>query len=173
MRLELSSEPDVRWVTPMKNREKAAVFNRIAAPDNAEDVDWFFGRLRYPARIAMVPIGTFKANNHCHEALERMIEANTGPENAAMAATIDTAASLRPSNASEYINRSSAALTAIIPDAPTPCRTRAATNACSESTKMASKDAAVKSTSPNRYTLPCPQRSPIAANGSSMTRMAI
>ena len=81
-----------------------------------------------------------------------MNAASDGPDAEDTATISPIVAMPRPSRARGKMKRIRAVLTLMIPAAPTPCATRAATSSGSVSAMPQANDATVKIASPQRYT---------------------
>ncbi|MDT4848790.1 hypothetical protein FQZ97_828910 [compost metagenome] len=143
------------WSTPRKTSENISTLSVTSTGEKrapAAGAARLNGSARRPSAKVTMPSGTLMAKSHGHDATDKIAAATEGPATDEVATTSELMAMPRPSCAEGNVSRTSAALTLMIPAAPSPCSARDAISVASELAKVAASDDTVNTAMPTRYT---------------------
>jgi hypothetical protein len=116
----------------------------------APDFTRLVGSACRPRYITSTPSGSWMMNSQGHDATDNTSAAIVGPATDDVATTTELSAMPRPRTEVGYVSRTSAAFTAIIPAAPSPCTARAPARSGRDGASTHPSDATVKIDRPIR-----------------------
>ena len=136
--------------SPTSSSPKVSAFSTALGRSNKWVDRGVRGIDRQASHSAKTPSGTLDRNSQCQDTTDRIAAATDGPAAEQLATTRAVVAMPRPSAERGKMKRTRALLTLMMPAAPSPCATRAATSSGRVSARPQAREDAVNTASPHR-----------------------